>query len=235
MTKELIAYRRTFDMRFPIVTIDHRNLGYRFLCAEAAWILSGDDRVATIAPYSKHISQFSDDGITFHGAYGLKIRDQLDFVISTLINDRTSRQAVINIWRENPPRTKDVPCTINLQFLIRGPYIHTIANMRSSDAWLGWPYDVFNFTMVTAYLMLRLQRQGLGRLQLGTLTLAAGSQHLYEPDWPGAMKCLGSGARQSIAYQAVYPYQFEDPDELITYLWGCAQNGNLPFAGEKVI
>jgi thymidylate synthase len=53
--------------------------------------------------------------------------------------------------------------------------------MRSSDVWLGWPYDVFNFSMVGAsvVLALRLHPKFEG-LQLGELYLTAGSQHLYE-------------------------------------------------------
>jgi thymidylate synthase len=233
-TRELIAYKRTFDMSFPLVTIAQRRLGYKFACAEAAWILSGDDRVETIAPYSKRIAQFSDDGERFFGAYGPKIQDQMWTVVDTLVRDRSSRQAVINIWRENPRQTKDVPCTVNLQFLIRGPYIHTVANMRSSDAWLGWPYDVFNFTMVTAQLMLYLQEHGVGRLTLGTLTLNAGSEHLYEENWDDAMSCIGLGARQAFTYRAVDPYSFSSPDELVKYLWSCAETGHLPFDAEVI-
>lgn len=228
-TKELISYRRTFDMSFPVVTIDRRKLGYKFMCAEAAWILSGDDRVETIAPYSKEISRFSDDGVKFFGAYGPKITGQLWYVVDTLVRDRTSRQAVINFWRENPKITKDVPCTVNLQFLIRGTYVHTIANMRSTDAWLGWPYDVFNFTMITSMVMLLLETHGVGRLKLGTLTLAAGSQHLYEHNWEQAMACLGMGTKQSFTYPAIDPYSFETPANLINYLWDCAKGSQLPF------
>ena len=72
------------------------------MAAEALWILSGDNKVETIAPYNKNIKQFSDDGIIFQGAYGPRIISQLDYVIESLRKDRESRQAVLTIWNPNP-------------------------------------------------------------------------------------------------------------------------------------
>ena len=80
-TKELLGVKTMIDMTQPVITISERKLGYRFMAAEAAWIMSGDNRVATISPYSKAISNFSDDGILFFGAYGPRIRDQLGHVL----------------------------------------------------------------------------------------------------------------------------------------------------------
>ena len=97
VTKEILNYNSTIDMNFPFLNIWQREIGTAFRYAEAAWILSGDNRVKTISPYSKMISQFSDDGIRFFGSYGPKVVDQLSYVIDTLNKDDYSRQAVINI------------------------------------------------------------------------------------------------------------------------------------------
>jgi hypothetical protein len=83
-TKELMGFKSMIDMNQPVITIKERGLGYKFMAAEAAWIMSGDNRVSTIAPFSKQISNFSDDGILFFGAYGPRIRDQLGHVTSGL-------------------------------------------------------------------------------------------------------------------------------------------------------
>jgi hypothetical protein len=113
---ELVNMHTMIPMHKPIVTVTARNLGYRFMFAEAWWILSGDNRVETIEPFSTNISQFSDNGKTFFGAYGPKIQMQLDGVVEKLAKDPNTRQAVINIWRDNPPETKDYPlypiCTV---------------------------------------------------------------------------------------------------------------------------
>lgn len=190
-TRELLANRITFDAARPVITVAERKLGYRFLCAEAAWIMDGQNRVETIAPYSREISRFSDDGVIFYGAYGPKIRDQLDYVVNTLASDASSRQAVISIWRENPPQTRDVPCTVSLQFIRRDMGLHCIASMRSSDAWLGVPYDGFNFSMLTLGLLLELRAAtpGWHDVGLGTTTLLLGSSHLYARNFEGARDC----------------------------------------------
>ena len=224
-TKEILAYRTHVSMNYPIVTIPERRLGYKFQAAEAAWILSGDNRVETIAPYSKEISQFSDDGVTFFGAYGPKILSQIYHVVKSLVDDPISRQAFINIWRENPPLTKDVPCTVSLQFLIRENMLHCVATMRSSDAWLGWPYDVFNFSMVAGYVAIMLKDYNQ-YVKLGSLILTAGSQHLYEKHWDPIHNFLKNGTREWDwpKYNPFSVDRFEHPDQLVNLLWEMAQS-----------
>ena len=186
---ELMNYVSVIDMEWPVVSSRIRKLGYKFMAAEAFWILSGDDRVSEIAPYSAKISQFSDDGITFFGAYGPKILGQIDYIVSTLLKDKDSRQAVMTIWRENPPETKDYPCTVSVHFMIRDNLLYCFDNMRSSDTWLGWPYDVFNFTMLSYVVAAHLRKHGLD-VRPGYLYLNVTSQHLYTKDYDAAKKII---------------------------------------------
>lgn len=175
--KESISDRVVVDMNEPYVRHPGRKISDAFRYAEAYWILSGSNRVSGIEPYAPSIAHFSDNGAVFQGAYGPKITEQLMYIGECLDTDPHSRQAVINIWRENPRASKDVPCTLSLQFLVRENELHVIANMRSSDIWLGLPYDIFNFTCVANYVRLVWHQP---RLQLGTLTVNMGSSHLYE-------------------------------------------------------
>ncbi len=71
-TKEQLCVSTKVNMNEPMVNIKSRSIGQKFRYAEAAWILSGDNRVKTIAPFSKMITKFSDDGVRFFGAYGVK-------------------------------------------------------------------------------------------------------------------------------------------------------------------
>lgn len=205
MCLELIGEQTRFPMEYPIVTNKERKLGYLFMAAEAAWILNGDNKVKTIAPYSKNIAQFSDDGVTFFGAYGPKIWEQLQYVVETLANDERSRQAVMTIWRENPPPSKDIPCTVSVQFLIREGMLHCIDTMRSSDAWLGWPYDAFNFSMLSAAVIIMLEDQCGLDLRLGDLIMNLGSSHLYETNIEMARGCFAMGHEPAFTYSALKP------------------------------
>jgi thymidylate synthase len=159
-----------------VITLPERRLSYFFMVAEFIWIATGRDDVASIAPYNRKIVDFSDDGETFFGAYGLPWRRQAKYIIEKLWADSASRQAVLTYWRPSPGTTKDVPCTISTQYLVREGKLHTITTMRSSDVWLGLPYDIFNQARLAACIA------GAVGVPQGSLQMQLGSLHLYERD-----------------------------------------------------
>lgn len=183
MTKELLHQMVMVDMRYPVLTHPARVLSYQFMAAEAYWILTGDNTVEGIAPYNKHIANFSDDGIRFFGAYGPKIMSQIHYVVETLKRDRESRQAGMTLWRENPPTTKDVPCTIAIFASIRQMKLDVHVFMRSSDVWLGLPYDIFNFSMLGHLICCQLNHTIDPPILPGRVWLTAASMHAYQTDF----------------------------------------------------
>ena len=181
-TLELLGVKLVIqDLRSNIIFHPERDLNYRFMIAEWIWIARGLSAVEPLVRYNKRMLDFSDDGLTLSGAYGPPIQQQLDYIIQTLVNDPWSRQAVMTIWSPNPTPSKDIPCTIALQFLVRPgkdhrvkPKLHVIATMRSSDAWLGLPYDIFVFSQIANGIATMLQ------VDTGAMVLNLGSSHLYE-------------------------------------------------------
>jgi|TARA_R100001163_G_scaffold43548_1_gene32891 thymidylate synthase len=184
--KEKINHSFKVGMEDPVITLPERKLSYSFMFGEAAWMLRGKNDVYSVRKYVDGVKRFSDDGVTFYGAYGPKILTQWSYVVETLRNDNDSRQAVINIWRENPRSSKDIPCTLSLQFMLREAHditwLHTIASMRSNDAWLGTPYDTFNFSAISFYIVCWLNFHGI-KCKLGELNIQAGSRHIYHNDF----------------------------------------------------
>lgn len=170
--------------RHCVITIPERKLNYPFMVAEALWIMLGREDVEMISHYNKNISQFSDDGYKFYGAYGPRIMPQMAYVLNTLRKDAATRQAVLTIWRQTPPKTKDVPCTLSMQFLIRDGRLHCIVHMRSSDAWWGVPYDLFTFATIQAAVAGELH------FHVGSLTITMGSSHLYAEHWDAAREIV---------------------------------------------
>ena len=228
---ESLGFSSVISMNSPIIRNPIRRLGYKFMAAEAAWILSGKNDVASIKPFSKEISKFSDDGETFFGAYGPKVYEQLTYVISILSQDRDSRQAVINIWRESPPVSKDIPCTLSLQFLIRNHALHCVASMRSSDLWLGHPYDIFNFSAISNAVRIELGKIFHERnempLVLGDLYLTAGSKHIYERNFEGVNEVLEDFDKNGVTKEASDDPVFgiyHDAAEFIDALWQAAES-----------
>ena len=200
VTKELLQQTSVIDMRRPVITLPERKLSTKFLGGEAYWILSGDNRVETIVPYNKNIANYSDDDKTFFGAYGPRIMSQLDYVVDKLKSDSDTRQAVLTIWRENPPETKDVPCTVAVNFMIRDHKLNCHVYMRSNDLWLGFPYDVFNFSMLSHLVCCRLNafvvENGGVIIEPGTLYHTASSRHIYEQHFEQVRQLVGQYTKQ---------------------------------------
>lgn len=156
-----------------------RKVNVPFMLAEAWWILSGSNRLEDIQPYMDVYKNFSDDDVFLRGAYGPKVVDQIGYVVDSIESDNDTRQAVINIWRERPGKSKDIPCTLSMQFLLRNGILNMVTTMRSQDIVLGFTYDVFTFSMVAKAVQLLLKERGV-ECTLGTLFLNAGSMHIYE-------------------------------------------------------
>lgn len=222
------------DMDCPVLLNVKRKLNYSFMLGEAAWMLDGRNDVKTIAKYLGGIKRFSDDGVTFFGAYGPKIITQTSYIIKKLKEDQDSRQAVLTIWRENPIASKDVPCTLSMQFFLRKAsdelFLHCITNMRSNDIWLGTPYDSFNFSAISFYIALFLNKAEI-KCKLGKLIINAGSRHLYEENLVKA--------KEVVACKDTFPLDFsfndliekyqERPHEFIRNLYqGAEENKNIP-------
>jgi thymidylate synthase len=216
ITRELPQHTITVDMRRPVLTVSLRKLSYPFMAAEAYWVLSGDDTVAGIAPWNKHIAGYSDDGEHFYGAYGPPIKEQLDYVTSTLLRDKDTRQAGLTIWRRCPLPTKDVPCTIAIFASLRREELNLHVFMRSNDAWLGLPYDAFNFSMlghlITARVNAAYKAVNPKSMDVtpGTLHLTAASSHLYQEDQHDARLCIMGDAPRMTLKTPAFTYREED-------------------------
>lgn len=163
------------DMLSNVLVSPERNPNYRFMVAEWLWIQFGLDDLKTISHYNSIYKNFSDDGEILAGAYGPRLKNQWSYVCHNLKSDADTRQAVVSIWTPSPSPSKDIPCTIALQFLIRDNHLHLIATMRSSDVWLGLPYDFFAFTMLCNYVAAHFPE-----VELGSCTMQLGSSHLYD-------------------------------------------------------
>lgn len=202
--KELVAASFTLmNPRDRLIVSPAREVNYGFAVGELCWYLRGDTDLATMAYYNRRMSQFSDDGKTINSAYGHRMfkqrwngESQLTNVLNELRHDPDSRRAVMHInepWDlrkaqlyDGPPPdgkrrgSKDVPCTMSLQLLIRDRKLHMHVLMRSNDVVWGLPYDVFSFTCLMESFLYVLQEGGVPVDDLGCYHHTAGSLHLYE-------------------------------------------------------
>ncbi len=197
--RELIAPSFTLmNPRKRLIDSPARAVNYGFAVGELCWYLRGDYDLETMLYYNKRMSQFSDDGQTINSAYGKRILgpkwatnyvqalSQLDNVIAELKSDPDSRRAVMHInepgdlLRAVERGSKDVPCTMSLQLLIRDRKLHMHVLMRSNDVAWGLPYDVFSFTCLQEVFLYKLQEAGVPVDDLGSYHHTAGSLHIYD-------------------------------------------------------
>lgn len=176
------------NVRFTLADIGNnvvsiRGISKPYLLGELLWYFNGRRDVAFISKFASLWSRISDDGDTNNSAYGYILKykygfDQVEKIIELLTKDPDSRRAVLNINEANARviETKDEPCTIAIQFMIRCGKLYCTAMMRSNDIWFGLPYDVVFFTELQKYVAARLG------VQCGTYTHFAVSLHAYMKD-----------------------------------------------------
>ena len=179
--------------------------GKPFSClGELLWYLAKTNDLNFIKYYIPMYGKFSDDGKTVYGGYGprlfnLRGNDQVANVISLLKTKSDSRQAVIQLFdaADLAEDHKDIPCTCTLQFMKRRSRLHMFVNMRSNDAFLGLPHDVFAFTMLQEIIS-----RSVGA-ELGTYKHTVGSLHLYEKHRERSKVYLDEGWQSTVPMPAM--------------------------------
>jgi thymidylate synthase len=167
------------EIEFPY----RKTLSEKYANAELRWYWSGDNSCHTIGQYAKMWLRLTDDGETNNSAYGYILFkkygfNQLEQIIELLQKDSTTRRAVLNISDPaiNRITTKDMQCTIALDFLIRDGKLEETVVMRSNDIVKGFTYDYIFFVSIGEYIAKRLG------LKLSVYTHHAISMHLYHSD-----------------------------------------------------
>ncbi|MHA6886699.1 thymidylate synthase [Ralstonia pseudosolanacearum] len=176
-----------------------------FSClGEFLWYVAGSNELSFIQYYISRYDEFSDDLSTVHGAYGPRLFnmrgvDQVRNVIEKLNRNNDTRRAVIQLFNAEDlgcdvaVGRKDIPCTCTMQFSLRARQLHMFVTMRSNDAYLGLPHDVFAFTMLQ-----EIVARAVGA-ELGTYKHAVGSLHLYSKNTDQATKYVDEGLQERIA------------------------------------
>lgn len=179
-----------------------RRWNFPLAVGEFCWHVAGSNELEFIEYYVRRWRELAGDSQTISGScYGYKAfysepgrGSQWERLIKLLRVDPHSRRAVLHFSGPEPdldPASKDVACACSLQFMIRSGRLHAFTHMRSNDAILGLPYDVFTFTMLQEFLACEL---GLG---LGSYSHWAASLHLYERHFKLAQSIVNSRSEES--------------------------------------
>lgn len=182
-----------------------RNDVFAQVC-DTMWVIGGHNDLPWLTRYLPRAPEFSDDdGKTWHGAYGPRLRrwagqvDQLDNWRQLLIADRSSRRVVGVLFdptRDFISESNDIPCNNWLSWLLRDGCLHLNVAIRSNDA-------VWGFSGINAFEWSVLQEMMATwiRAQVGELTFFATSYHIYSHHYQRAADIVSR-------FHGVSPYDF---------------------------
>lgn len=133
--------------------------------------------------------KFLESSRTFSYTYSERIGayNSLTFIISELIRNPDSRQAILSIWDPrditNIGGKRRVPCSIYYQFIIRSGILHIIYNQRSADVITHFKNDIALALLLRHYVFSQI----LTNLPIveGFLYHNITSLHCYKKDWHG--------------------------------------------------
>lgn len=165
--------------RQNLIICEPRKFNYRYMIAETIWNMLNRCDISSLKKFSKGIDKFIEDQpdrTRVHWAYGPQVAPEMYPLMERLFKHRGTRRALLKPGRVHGNRTAGQgtpPCTEVIQFLERDGYLHCFVYMRSNDAFLGFPYDMFTFTTWQCAIARALD------LKPGLYHHYAASMHLY--------------------------------------------------------
>lgn len=161
---------------------EHRDANPFFHIFESVWMLAGRNDVEWISQFNSNMKTFSDDGTTFHGAYGWRWRnqwdhDQLLWVINHLITDPNSRRAVIQMFdpEDDQRYSRDIPCNTGVYFEIFSGALNMAVTCRSNDMiWGAYGANAVHMSVLQEFVA-----NALG-VPVGQYVQFSNNFHMYE-------------------------------------------------------
>tara|TARA_R110000868_G_scaffold114309_4_gene306311 strand:- start:6345 stop:7325 length:981 start_codon:yes stop_codon:yes gene_type:complete len=158
-----------------------------FHVMEGIWVIGGYRDVEFLDYFNSQMKQYSDNGDTFWGAYGWRLRghkgDQLKKAIALLKANENDRRVVTTMWDSELDLggTKyDHPCNTHIYWKIRDKKLYMTVCCRSNDMLYGkLGANVVHFSMLQEWMAGHI---GVG---VGPYTQVSDSLHVYTklPVW----------------------------------------------------
>lgn len=100
--------------------------------------------------------------------------DQIQWLVNEIRTNPTSRRLILTAW--NPMVIGDMalpPCHYSAQFSVRGGKLSCLLNQRSADSFLGVPFNIASYSLLTHLLARECN------LEVGEFIHSIGDAHIY--------------------------------------------------------
>lgn len=182
--------------------IDCRKTFPRSAAAETAWYVLGTQDPAFIDQYAKRMwDKFKEQDGSVHAAYGHRWRrafgrDQLNLAVQALRKNPSDRRVWVSAWDAGQDGLgaegqKNVPCPVGFSLSIVDGKLNSTLVIRSSDVFVGLPYDVMGHAMLMAAVRAELDQLDPA---FGVMTVSIAHPHLYDSHYEMAREALESQA-----------------------------------------
>lgn len=226
-------FRHDLTQGFPLLTT--KKLHFKSIVNELIWFLSGDTNTRWLKENGVSIwDEWATESGDLGPIYGAQwtawpTRDggsvnQIDYVVDCLRNNPNSRRILFHGWnveflpdekltpQENvrAGRMALPPCHLLYQFYVAGGKLSAQLLIRSSDSFLGLPYNTASLALLT--MMLAQQCD----LELGEIIICTGDSHIYSNHVEQVREQLGREPRPLPRLEilrrpaTIYDYRFED-------------------------
>jgi thymidylate synthase len=150
---------------------------------ESLWMLRGRNDVEPLIRYAKQFNNYTDNGITLHGAYGHRWRqhfkrDQLLEIADILTKNKDDRRAVLSMWDAHTDLSRngrDVPCNMIATFQVDHlGCLNLVVYNRSNDMiWGALGANAVHFSILLEYMAVLIG------CPMGTYTQVSSNMHGY--------------------------------------------------------
>lgn len=159
-----------------------------------------EDGLAQAAPFWRTLSDTNGNVCSNYGHYVFHQKTpfgitQFDWVRQCFKKNRDTRKAFININSiSHKTDTKDFPCTIGVQFFMRGDVMYCEVASRSTDVITGLPYDMGFFSLVNELVAGAVGHDIGVNIKTGYTAMVANFTQIYDKTADKAQEVLRASA-----------------------------------------
>jgi thymidylate synthase len=171
---------------FPLITTKRIHL--KSVIHELLWFLRGSNNVKYLNENGVHIwDEWANKGGFLGPIYGVQWRrwetvegheiyiDQISKVVESIRNDPDSRRHLVSAWNVGELQYMALPpCHYAFQFYVSEGKLSCMFNMRSTDVFLGLPFNIVSYALLTHMVAQQCD------LEVGELIWSGGDVHIYK-------------------------------------------------------